>query len=61
LSTHFSEQNYRRWITESLLKYMLEKKDGEKTKIEAVIWSNWKTADTTERSLSCALCDGAEQ
>ena len=35
-----SEQNYRRWITKSLLKYMLEKKDGEKTKIEAVISSN---------------------
>jgi hypothetical protein len=35
-----SEQNYRRWITKSLLKYMLEQKHGDKTKIEAVISEN---------------------
>ena len=35
-----SEQNYRRWLTKSLLKYMLEHKQPEKTKIEAVISEN---------------------
>jgi transcriptional regulator with XRE-family HTH domain len=35
-----SEQTYRRWITKSLLKYMLEQKQTEKTKIEAVISEN---------------------
>ena len=35
-----SEQNYRRWITKSLLKFMLEQKPSEKTKIEAVISEN---------------------
>jgi transcriptional regulator with XRE-family HTH domain len=35
-----SEQNYRRWITKSLLKYMLEQKQAEKTKIEVVISEN---------------------
>jgi transcriptional regulator with XRE-family HTH domain len=35
-----NEQNYRRWITKSLLKYMLEQKQSEKTKIEAVISEN---------------------
>jgi hypothetical protein len=35
-----SEQNYHRWITKSLLKYMLEQKQSDKTKIEAVISEN---------------------
>lgn len=35
-----TEQNYRRWITKSLLKYTLEHKQAYDTKIEAVISEN---------------------
>jgi transcriptional regulator with XRE-family HTH domain len=36
-----SEQNYRRWLTKSLLKYMLEQKPTDKvTKVEAIISGN---------------------
>ncbi len=35
-----SEQTYHRWIAKSMLKYLLEQKQGEKTKIEAVISEN---------------------
>ena len=35
-----TEQNYRRWLTKSLLKYMLEKKGTDKTKVEAVLSQN---------------------
>lgn len=35
-----SEQNYRRWLTKSLLKYMLHQKPAEQTRIEAVISEN---------------------
>ena len=32
-----SEQNYRRWLTKSILKYMLEQKPADKTRVEATI------------------------
>ena len=35
-----TEQNYRRWLTKSLLKYMIEQKDSDKTKVEAVLSQN---------------------